>query len=119
MSYFKSDYEDWTRFQVHASSLSHDRFFCHFWGTASPTFESLRTTKYNFLVLLLFVYNGKFAVTTFKSRFSRCLNCLESFMRADFDLREKANLIESVEAKLSTRSKCEDLKSSPVRILRI
>jgi hypothetical protein len=26
-----------------------------FGGTASPTFESLRTTKYNFLVLQLFV----------------------------------------------------------------
>ena len=26
---------------------------------------------------------GKFTVTTFKSPFSRCLNCLESFTRAD------------------------------------
>ena len=37
------------------NSLSHDRFFRHFWGTASHTFESLRTTKCNFLVLQLFV----------------------------------------------------------------
>jgi hypothetical protein len=29
------------------------------------------------------LYNGKFTVTTFKSRFSRCLNCLESLTRAD------------------------------------
>ena len=42
------------------------------------------------------LYNGKFTVTTFKSRFSRCLNCLESFTRADstpkmadFGVREK------------------------------
>jgi hypothetical protein len=65
-------------------SLSHGRFFCHFLGTASPTFESLRTTKYNFSVLLIVVcimvnlqlYNPK-------SRFPRCLNCLETFTRAD------------------------------------
>jgi hypothetical protein len=29
------------------------------------------------------LHNGKFTATTFKSRFSRCLNCLESFTRAD------------------------------------
>jgi hypothetical protein len=37
----------------------------------------------DFLVLYSCVHNGKFTVTTFKSRFSRCLNCLESFTRAD------------------------------------
>jgi hypothetical protein len=60
----------------------HGRFSRHFWGTASLTFES-----------------GKFTVTcmAFKSRFSRCLNCLESFTRgdctskmADFGIREKS-----------------------------
>jgi hypothetical protein len=49
--------------------------FPPFWGTASLACDSLRIAKYNF--------NGKFAVTTFKSRFSRCLNCLESFTTAD------------------------------------
>jgi hypothetical protein len=49
--------------------------FPPFWGTASLACDSLRIAKYNF--------NGKFAVTTFKSRFSRCLNCLESFTRVD------------------------------------
>jgi hypothetical protein len=34
-----------------SSNLSHGRFFRHFWGTASPTFETLRTTKCYFLVL--------------------------------------------------------------------
>ena len=29
------------------------------------------------------IFDGKFTVTTFKSRFSHCLNCLESFTRAD------------------------------------
>ena len=32
-------------------AIFHQKSFRHFWGTASPTFESLRTTKYNFLVL--------------------------------------------------------------------
>ena len=45
------------------------------------------------------LYNGKFKVTTFKSHFSRCLNCLESFRRAestpkmaDFGLRGEKGL---------------------------
>jgi hypothetical protein len=53
-------------------NFSHGRFSRHFWGAASPTFESLHTTKYIFLVCSC-LYNGKFTVTTFKSR----LNCLE------------------------------------------
>jgi hypothetical protein len=39
----------------HERSLqfSHGRFPRHFWGTATPTFESLRTTKCDFLVLYI------------------------------------------------------------------
>ena len=45
--------------------------------TASLTFESFRTTTCDFLVLLYScLYNGKFTVSTFKSR-------LESFTKAD------------------------------------
>ena len=37
--------------ECYAISLSRGRFSRHFGGTASLTFESPRTTKYNFLVL--------------------------------------------------------------------
>jgi hypothetical protein len=83
--------------------LFHGRFPRHFCDTASSRFESLRTTKRFSIVV---VYSS---CTTFKSRFSRYLNCLESFTRAestpemaDFDLmQEKFNKTRFVYLKYS------------------
>jgi hypothetical protein len=66
-------------------------------------------------------YSLKFTVTTFKSRFSRCLNCLESFKRADstpkmadFGVRENIililwNLNTNLKSGLQYHSFCNDM----------
>jgi hypothetical protein len=64
----------------------------------SPEYITPTQKKSHFVIISIIVVciNGKFTVTTFKSRIPRCLNCLESLTRADgtpkmadFSLREK------------------------------
>ena len=51
-------------------SLSHGRYFRHFWGIATFTFEGIH---------MHYLYTGNFTISTVKSRYSQCFNCLKLF----------------------------------------
>jgi hypothetical protein len=65
-------------------SLSHGRCSRHLGVPPLPrVWESPHHEIQLFSIVVVCIMPGKFTVTTFKSRFSRCLNSLESFTRAD------------------------------------
>ena len=81
--------------KCHTISLSHGRFSAILGVLPLPLLR-VSAPRNTTLYYCSCLYNGKFTVTTFKSPFSCCLNCLESFTRADstpkmadFGLREK------------------------------
>ena len=59
-------------------SLSHNQYFRQFWGTATFTSESLHTARCNSYTCS-YLYSGNFIISTVKSRYLHCFNCLKLF----------------------------------------
>ena len=62
-----------------AISLSHGRYFRQFWGTATFTSVRAYTLQDATVYSCSYLYSGNFIISTVKSRYSHCFNCLKLF----------------------------------------